>query len=103
MRKFNITAPKQYEKDGQVKTTYPQIGKAILWEANGDKKESLTVELFMFPGVTFKAFPDEPRDNNQAGRTGSHNGFAQNVKKDDADNQDISYPEEEINIDDIPF
>ena len=101
-KKYNITAPKQYEKNGEIKTTYPQVGKLIVWEADGDKRKSATIELFMFPGVTYKAFPDEPRENNQAGRTGG--GFNQNVKKQGGeDNQDIEYPEEEINLDDIPF
>lgn len=102
MKRYNITAPKQYEKDGQVKTTYPQIGKAILWEANGDKKESLTIELFMFPGVTFKAFPDEPRDGNGGGRSG---GFQQNVAKPDGEVDALAgeFPDEEIDVNDIPF
>lgn len=101
MKRYNITAPKQYEKDGQVKTTYPQIGKAILWEANGDKKESMTIELFMYPGVTFKAFPDEPRDGQQS-RTG--NGFHQKVEQ-PKEGVDIEYPEGEemIDVNDIPF
>lgn len=100
MKRYNITAPKQYEKDGQVKTTYPQVGKAILWEANGDKKESMTIELFMYPGVTFKAFPDEPRDNQGGGR--ASNGFHQNVEQ-GAENQEVPSGEEEIDINDIPF
>lgn len=102
MKRYNLTAPKQYQKDGQTKTTYPQIGKIILWEANGDKPESLTVELFMFPGVTFKAFPDEPRENRQSA---GGNGFKQNVETQNADGADQSVMdgEEIINIEDIPF
>lgn len=100
MKRYNITAPKQYEKDGQIKTTYPQIGKALLWEANGDKKESLTIELFMFPGVTFKAFPDEPREGRTSG------GFHQNVEQASPAGDGVDPqlpPEEEIDINDIPF
>lgn len=101
MRRFNVTAPKQYEKNGEVKTTYPQVGKLVHFEANGEKRESYLLELNMFPGVKFAIFPDEPRDN-QGGRTG--NGFSQNVARAGGeDNQDIVYPEDEINLDDIPF
>lgn len=99
MKRYNITAPKQYEKDGQVKTTYPQIGKAILWEANGDKRESLTIELYMFPGVTFKAFPDEPRDGQQRGG----NGFQQKVEHEEGVDVEMPDGEEAIDINDIPF
>lgn len=100
-KKYNITAPKQYEKNGEIKTTYPQVGKLIVWEASGDKRESATIELFMFPGVTYKAFLDEPREN-QNSRAGGGNGFKQNVPQGE-ESQDIEYPEEEINLDDIPF
>lgn len=103
MKRYNITAPKQYtDREGNTKTTYPQIGKLIVWEADGDKKESVTVELFMFPGVAFKAFPDEPRDGQQRG---GGNGFKQKVEKTgEEDALAGEFPDEEqIDINDIPF
>lgn len=63
MKRFNITTVKTYEKDGQEKKTYPQVGKLIQFPATGDKKESFILELNMFPDVKFGVFPDEPKES----------------------------------------
>lgn len=67
MKKYNITAVKTYEANGQEKKTYPQVGKLIHFPATADKKESFIVELNMFPETKFAVFPDEPRESKNDG------------------------------------
>ena len=38
MQRFNITTVKTYEKNGEEKKTYPQVGKLVKFEAkDGDR------------------------------------------------------------------
>jgi hypothetical protein len=66
MQKFNVTVVKTYEKDGEEKKTYPQVGKLIKFPAKDDKEESYLLELNMFPELRFAIFKDEPREKKEA-------------------------------------
>lgn len=103
MKKYNITAPKEFtdKSTGEVKTTYPQVGRAVIFDPKDGKKETIKIELFMFAGVEFVGFIDEPRDNNSA----PSNGFKQKVAPTEQGNDSAvpDYPEEEIDLSDIPF
>lgn len=63
MIKMNVTAPKEYtDSQGQVKTTFPQVGKLVIWDAKDGKEQTATLELFMFPGMKYTCFTDKPRE-----------------------------------------
>ena len=62
MQKYNVTVVKIYEKDGEEKKTYPQVGKLIRFPAKEGKEESFLLELHMFPETKFAVFKDEPRE-----------------------------------------
>jgi len=66
MQKYNVTVVKTYEKDGEEKKTYPQVGKLIKFPAKGDKEESFLLELHMFPETKFAVFKDEPREKKES-------------------------------------
>lgn len=61
MKKYNITTVSTYEKNGEEKKTYPQVGKLVKFEATSEKKESFILELNMFPNTKFYVFEDEPK------------------------------------------
>lgn len=61
MKRYNITTVSTYEKNGEEKKTYPQVGKLVKFEATGDKKESFILELNMFPNTKFYVFEEEPK------------------------------------------
>lgn len=83
MKRYNVSLPKKYSKDGVEKTAWNTVGKLVYFPANEDKEEGFVLELHMFPDTKFFVFEDKPRD----------------VQK----NSDIALPQEEINPDDVPF
>ena len=61
MKRYNITTVGSYQKNGEEKKTYPQIGKLIQFEATSEKPESFILELNMFPNTRFCVFLDKPK------------------------------------------
>lgn len=61
MIRYNISVPRKYEKNGEEKTAWGNVGKMVRFEATGDKPESFLIELHMFPGTKFMVFKDEPK------------------------------------------
>jgi hypothetical protein len=102
MKKYNITTVGTYQKDGQEKKTYPQVGKLIHFEAGNGKEESFVLELNMFPNTKFCVFPDTLKDQTkQAPRVYQNQGEFEPPHGAPVDT--IEYPEEPMNPDDIPF
>jgi len=65
MERYNITTVKTYEKNGEEKKTYPQVGKLVKFPAKDGKDEGFILELNMFPNEKFFVFKDEPREKKQ--------------------------------------
>lgn len=108
MKRYNITTVKTYDKDGQEKKMYPQVGKLVHFEAGNGKEESFILELNMFPNTRFCVFKDEPRDNNQGAKKSYSNNPANTAPASgeaiEPDPDIIDYPEDgEPNLEDIPF
>ena len=101
MKRFNITTVGSYEKDGQEKKTFPQVGKLVQFEASNGKEEGFILELNMFPGTRFCVFPDTPKDTRAQPQTSAPRASSPVQAAPPVDT--IEYPEEEINPDDIPF
>lgn len=89
-KRYNITAPRKYIKDGEEKTAWAPIGRLIYFEATADKEEGFKLELNMFPDTKFSIFPENEREVQPA---------SQPVEQ----TAGYEYPEEEITPDDNPF
>jgi hypothetical protein len=63
MKRYNISVPKKYEKDGETKTAWGNVGKLVYFPATKDKEEGFILELSMFPDTKFGVFPDKPRED----------------------------------------
>jgi hypothetical protein len=85
IKKFNISKPTNYLKDGEEKTYWANVGTMTQFD-NGQ----MIVEI---PAIGLKAsvFPQEDRNNEKR-----YKDIAPEEKT-------IEYPEEEINPDDIPY
>ena len=62
MTRFNIATPKKYIKDGNEKTTWLNVGTMVFFEPTDQKDGSFLIELNMFPGTTFRAFEQKPKE-----------------------------------------
>jgi hypothetical protein len=63
MKKYNISVPKKYTKDGVEKIQWNNIGKLVRFDATTDKPEGFALELHMFPDTKFGVFEDKPKEN----------------------------------------
>jgi hypothetical protein len=66
MKKYNVSVPRKYTKDGEEKTAWGNVGKLVYFEATDSKEEGFILELNMFPDTKFGIFPDKPREERQA-------------------------------------
>ena len=92
IKRFNISVPKKYIKDGEEKTAWSNVGKLVKFDATDEKPEGYILELAMFPTTTFKVFEDKPKESQQAPQ--------------DNGNQETGYKEPEVegeNYSDVPF
>jgi hypothetical protein len=62
MKRYNVSVPRNHEKDGETKTAWSNVGKLVHFEATGDKPEGFILELSMFPNTKFGVFEEKPRD-----------------------------------------
>jgi hypothetical protein len=62
MKRYNVSVPRSYEKDGETKTAWNNVGKLVHFEATNDKPEGFILELHMFPGQKFGVFEEKPRE-----------------------------------------
>lgn len=91
MRIYNITVPKKYEQNGEIKTAWRSVGELKRWEANGDKPEGFSLELNMFPDTKFMVFEKQLQPTQQTPLPQSAINEVKNEKV------------EEVKVDDIPF
>jgi hypothetical protein len=62
MKRYDIVIPKKYEKNGEEKTAWKNVGTLVRFDATNDKPEGFVLELNMFPDTTFKVFEQKPRE-----------------------------------------
>ena len=67
MKRYNISVPKKYTKDGEEKTAWRNVGTLVRFEATDTKPEGFILELSMFPDTKFGIFEDKPRDQRSNG------------------------------------
>jgi hypothetical protein len=91
MNRYDIVVPKQDPRDPEKKF-WNQVGRLVEFEPTAEKPErGFILELHMFPGTTFKVFPQKPRAQTaDRAATVSNEGV------------DAPAPEEQV-VDDIPF
>ena len=75
MVRYNISVPREYDKNGEKKTAWSNVGKLVRFEANGEKPEGFVIELFMFPNTKFMVFEEKPRDEQVAPSDGKEIPF----------------------------
>ena len=89
MRRYNICVKKTYKKDDQEKSTWPQVGTLVHFEANGQNKEGYKIELPMFGETVFYVFEQTERGSR--------------APQAPAQPTAPEYPTEEISADSIPY
>lgn len=62
MKRYNVTVPKKYTKDGTEKTAWNQIGSLVRFDATEGKPEGFVLELNMFPDTKFGVFEAKPKE-----------------------------------------
>ena len=62
MKKFNISVPKKYMKDGEEKTFWSNVGKLVYFPKTEEKEAGFALDLYMFPDTKFGVFEDKPKD-----------------------------------------
>ncbi len=71
MKRYNVVVPRKYERNGEEKTAWSNVGTLVHFPATESKEEGFILELGMFPQTTFKIFPQEDRaqkaQNNEKG------------------------------------
>jgi hypothetical protein len=62
VKRFDVSVPKKYTKDGEERTMWNRVGTIVKFEATGDKPESYMLELSMFPDTKFGVFEAKPKE-----------------------------------------
>ena len=62
IKRFNVTVPKKYTKDGEEKTAWKNVGTLVFFPKTEDKDAGFVLELNMFPDTKFAIFEDKPRE-----------------------------------------
>jgi hypothetical protein len=62
MKRFNVSVLREYEKDGEKKTAWGNVGKLVYFPATESNEEGFILELNMFPTTKFGVFPDKPKE-----------------------------------------
>lgn len=62
MTRYNVSVPRSYEKDGEKKTAWNNVGKLIHFPTGNGKPEGFILELSMFPETKFGVFEEKPRE-----------------------------------------
>jgi len=58
----NIVAVEEYEKNGETRKTYNQVGKLLIFEKDG--RPWYQVKLNMFPGLVYNVYDQKRSYNN---------------------------------------
>lgn len=64
--RYNITTKKKYEKNGQEKVAWLQVGSLVEFPASGERDKGFALELSMFPDTKFFVFPAEDKKKETA-------------------------------------
>ena len=74
MQRYNITTKRTYQKDGEEKAQWNQVGTLAEFPAERDKEKGFAMELNMFPGTKFYVFEQKPK-NEQPNIEAQYNGM----------------------------
>jgi hypothetical protein len=66
IKKFNVSVPHTYQKDGEERTFWANVGKLTYFPKTETKEAGFALELYMFPNTKFGVFADEPREQRAA-------------------------------------
>lgn len=102
MRRYNISKPEKYMKDGVEKTAWKNVGTIVEFDRD-DGSVSRIVEI---PAIGLKANVFEQQDDaDQTARPAKGSAMKPAVVPagKPRDNDQIEYPTEDINPEDIPF
>lgn len=69
MRIQNIVVKKTYQKNGEEKATWLQVGRLIEFDATEDRPAQLSIELNMFPSTKFYVFEQKKKDEARPAQT----------------------------------
>lgn len=119
IKRFNICTRKTYQKDGEEKVQWLRVGNLTHFPANPerDMAEGHKLELYMFPNTQLYIFEDRQRENGEQVidiETGEKAPPAKPQRQKSipavvmpgekkVDPNQIEYPTDEINPDEIPF
>ena len=99
-KRYDIVVPRKYEKDGEEKTAWKNVGTLVRFPATEEKSEGYILELNMFPGTTFKVFEQKPKEDRSAPKKSEADEAWDNA----TEKPEVSVPpSEEDNAGDIPF
>lgn len=62
MKRYNISVPRKYTKNGEDKTAWGNVGKLVHFDKTEEKPEGFIIELNMFPDTKFMVFEEKPKD-----------------------------------------
>jgi len=91
VKRYNISVPKKYEQNGEVKTSWRSVGELVEFEATETKPKGFILELNMFPETKFGVFEKQLQETKQAPLPQSS---VNEVKTERV---------EEVKVEDIPF
>jgi hypothetical protein len=74
MKRYNVTTKKTYEKDGEEKTQWMNIGTLVHFPSTGEKDDSFILELSMFPHTKFFVFEQKKKEDKPAEEKGEVEG-----------------------------
>lgn len=99
IKKYNVSRPEKYQKDGQEKTFWNNVGKMTEFT----KDDGSISRMLEIPAIGLKAqiFPVQEQTNLPRGSYSQTPKVA--PKQVSAEVDTIEYPTEEINPSDIPF
>lgn len=106
-KRYDITTSSTYTKDGVEKTKWNQIGKLIEYENDGETRRF--IELFMFPNTRFSVFEEKARNEGKKAQDDTmvavdvSDAPEGEITPNKPISDDIQYPVEEVNPNDIPF
>lgn len=59
MKKYNISVPRKYTKNGEEKTSWKTVGTLLRFEATESKPEGFAIEIPIFGDVKFFVFEEK--------------------------------------------
>lgn len=63
MKRYNIVVGRKYEKNGEEKTQWNNVGSLVFFPETEEKEEGYRIELNMFPNTKFSVFEQKPKED----------------------------------------